>query len=172
MATMQAEWVTPTTTTRTISSGIRFDIWVLKSVNAALKLSVILFDLVAISLAAAGNQYDEPYYLYGSSQYAIFACLSAMVHSIVVLLIYLFNLTPWPILEIINLAISALVVFIAGCLMIPYAYLVATRGATVAFAWAAAVLYMVDFFLKFRKGRKNGTLGTPSSMGSVAGGKY
>ena len=134
-----------------------------RTVNGALKVSVIILTIIGAILAGASVGTGESgcyvnlvglerVCVLGAPSFATFAHLSVLLQTLVYLVIVVFGAHPFPPLELTTGGIGTLLLLIAGCIMIPGA--MQLRSATAFFSWAAALALGVDWIIKFRQFRQ------------------
>ncbi|XP_055346331.1 plasmolipin-like isoform X2 [Paramacrobiotus metropolitanus] len=157
---------TTVTTTRVVAVQPYFDHSYVRSIPGILKLVQLLLMLIAFILAAAAWSSDWRYFLHyciGSAGWAKFVTITGFIITLILLCLYLFHLIErlyqvnWLFVELIYCGIVAILLFIAGAVMIPYAEVDGTRGACTFFCWLAMLAYGADAFFKFKSWRNGET---------------
>jgi hypothetical protein len=128
-----------------------FDSSYLRTIPGMLKVVQLVLTLTAFILASVGWNFSS-YYIVGSTGWTRFATMTGFLNTMIQLMLYLFHMVAqshrrlfW---EFLLYTILAILLFISGILMIPYANLDGSRVACTVFCWAGVVAYGSDAYLQ------------------------
>ena len=146
----------------------RFNVDHFRTVRGILQVTTIVLTFVGTILARAAesslyNPFDHKEvwtYPLHTAGYAVWISVSALIQTALYLAMNLFCLNPFLILELLITGLWTVLLFIGGCVLIPFADepVLPTRAPAAAFCFAASLTMGANWGMKFRTGRASGAL--------------
>ena len=146
----------------------RFNVDHFRTLRGILQVTTIVLTFVGTILARAAefylyNPFDHKevwMYPLHTAGYAIWISVSALIQTALHLAMNLFRWNPFLILELFTTGLWTVLLFIGGCVLIPFAGepTLPTRAPAAAFCFAASLTMGANWGMKFREGRASGAL--------------